>query len=257
MFTKQDLLVALKDGLYQSWFLAFSTNDTPYVLMKPEYLTTIMLGKHLSEKFGASNYLIRFEEQTKDVATRAFPVMPLPYSPQNVYGRASKDAGEEGSVDLVIYRKAAYFPETVAVIEVKNFDQRDELLIRDLDRNIEFMELSDLKKQNQIQFGVLTFFLHDKKSRTKEEANAFLAQKKQHYQQLANNYCSTNICATLTLDTLANFPELSNVEAAIVIGENGQLAIESEENHHIVYGVVCLERKSNSSLQSTVGCADE
>ncbi|MBU2570857.1 MAG: hypothetical protein KJ725_12665 [Gammaproteobacteria bacterium] len=245
MFTKKELLDAVKDGLYQSWLLAFATNDTPYVSMKPEYLTTIMLGKFLSEKLGSGSCIVRFEEQTKDVATRAFPVMPLPYTPKNVYGRASKEKGEEGSVDIVIYRQAAYFPETVAIIEVKNFDQRDELLVKDLDRNKEFMELTDPKKLNQINYGLLTFFLHDKKSVTKEEASSFIAEKTKHFQSEANNYCSAITCATLTLDTLANFPRLSNAEAASEVDENGQPVIELEENHHIVYGIICIERKSN------------
>ena len=95
MYSKSELLEEIKKGLYSSWLLAFSTNDTPYVSMKPEYMTTIMLGKHISDslasRFKSGEYMVRFEEQTKDVATRAFPVVPLPYAPKNVHGRAKKE----------------------------------------------------------------------------------------------------------------------------------------------------------------------
>ena len=256
MFTKKELLDAVKDGLYQSWRLAFATNDTPYVSMKPEYLTTIMLGKCLSEKLSVGKFIVRFEEPTKDVATRAFPLMPLPYIPKNVFGRASKETGEEGLVDIVIYRKTPSFPETVAVIEVKNFNQRDDLLARDLDRNREFMELTDLRKKNQINYGVLTFFLHDKKSRTKEEASSFVAEKARHFQALANNYRSAATSVTLILDTLVNFPRLSNAEAALGADENEQPAIDVEENHHIVYGIICIERKSSRQFNADLGGAE-
>ncbi len=246
MLIKNELLVEIKKGLYSSWYLAFSTNDTPYVSMKPEYLTTILLGKHLSEYFqsnySSDNYMVRFEEQTKDVARRAFSAMPLPYSPKNVHGRATKPEGEEGFVDITLYQQKGFFPETRVIIEVKNFDKSDTLLISDLDRNEEFMLLTEPKKYNQISFGILTFYLHDKNSRTKEEADDYLNKKTSHYQQLTNKYCSSEICATLKMDSLVNYPNLSNIEA-VELDEDGRQNIETEENHHIVFGIICMERK--------------
>ena len=247
MYSKSELLEEIRKGLYSSWLLAFSTNDTPYVSMKPEYMTTIMLGKHISDnlvsKFTSGEYMVRFEEQTKDVATRAFPVMPLPYTPKNVHGRAKKATGEEGAVDMVIYQQSEWFPVTRIIIEIKNFDQRDELLVKDLDRNKEFMELIDSKKSNQIQITVLAFFLHDKNSRTKEEAQTYINSKKDHYQKMTNKYCTNEIFSTLELDTLANLPSLSDADASEKKDEYGQPLVETEENHHIVYGVICMERK--------------
>jgi len=246
MYSNKELVEEIKKGLYSSWLLAFSTNDTPYISMKPEYMTTIMLGKHISEsldsKFSSGEYMVRFEEQTKDVAQRAFPVMPLPYTPRNVHGRAKKSTGEEGAVDMVIYQQSGWFPVTRVIIEVKNFDQRDELLIKDLDRNKEFMELTDSRKTNQIHISVLTFFLHDKNSRTKEDAELFINNKKNYYQKIANKYCTNEICTTLEIDTLVNLPCLS-VENVDELNEDGQPIVEIEENHHIVYGVISMERK--------------
>lgn len=136
MFSTSDLLTEIECGLYASWYAAFLCNDTPYTSMKPEYLTTVVLGLHLAnklqEKFRSNRYLVRFEERTKDVATCAFSCLPPPYVEMNVYGRAKKDTGEEGSVDLVIYRQQSLVPETVAVFEIKNFDQSDELLVKDI-----------------------------------------------------------------------------------------------------------------------------
>ena len=245
MFSKTDLLDQIEKGLYQSWLMAFDTNDTPYVSMKPEYLTTVLLGRQLSDwlKTDQSNerYLVRFEERTKDVATRAFAPLPLPYTPRNVHGRAKKDTGEEGAVDLVIYKQVSFFPETVAVFEIKNFDQPDGLLEKDIARNIEFMELADPKKANQIQYGVLTFFLHDKHSVTKEQASNFLSEKTAYFAQMIGQYSNPRISASLTLKTLTNAPTLTHAEAAIE-DEEGRPLIESEENHHIAYGVVLLER---------------
>jgi hypothetical protein len=245
MLTKTDLIDQIEKGLSKAWLLAFQTNDTPYVSMKPEYLTTVMLGQSisdwLSQDHSGAKCRVRFEERTKDVATRAFPCMPPPYKPRNVHGRAKKDGGEEGSVDLVIYREVSFFPETIAVFEIKNFDQADILLDKDLARNVEFMELSDPKKKNQIQFGVLTFFLLDKNSMVKEEAREFLRRKNEEYQNLIAPYTRTGIQASLKIDTLANFPRLSSAEA-LVPDENGQPAVETEECHHIAYGVVVLER---------------
>lgn len=245
MITKSNLLAQIKGGLYQAWLMAFLTNDTPYVSMKPEYLTTILLGRHLADwlKTGRQNesYFVRFEERTKDVATRAFTTLPMPYTPKNVHGRAKKESGEEGSVDLVIYRKGSFFPETVVVFEIKNFDQTDRRLELDIARNLEFMELTDRQKPNQISFAALTFFLHDKRSVTKEQANAFLEQQREHYTQLISHYSGTGVTPSLTLETLTNLPSLSHAEA-IVEDEDGRQMIESEENHHIAYGVVLLER---------------
>lgn len=247
MYSKNELLDEIKRGLYSSWLLAFSTNDTPYVSMKPEYMTTIMLGRHLSDSLASKHtygeYKVRFEEQTKDVATRAFPVMPLPCTPKNVHGRAKKETGEEGAVDIVIYQKLEWFPVTRAIIEVKNFDQRDELLIKDLDRNKEFMELVDNNKTNQIQIAALTFFLHDERSRTIEEADSYIKTKKDHYQTITSKYCTKELCATLRLDTLINKPSLSDAEACENSDQYGRPIVDTEENHHIVYGVISIERK--------------
>jgi hypothetical protein len=245
MLDKTDLIREIERGLYKSWLMAFQTNDTPYVSMKPEYLTTIILGQSLSEwlskVYTSTKYRVRFEERTKDVATRAFPCMPLPYKPRNVHGRAKKDSGEEGSVDLVIYREVSFFPETLAVFEIKNFDQADALLDKDLARNMEFMELSDPQKQNQIQFGVLTFFMLDKSSRVKEQASEFLRQKTSEYQKLIAPYTRNGIHASLKIETLTNYPKFSNADP-LTSDENGQPAVETEETHHIAYGVVLLER---------------
>lgn len=249
MFAKDDFLKEIKSGLYSAWYFSFLTNDTPYVSMKPEYLTTVMLGQHLldvlSKNFSNGTYLIRFEEQTKDVATRAFSVPPFPCKQHNVHGRAKKSSGEEGSVDLTIYRQTKFLPETIAIIEVKNFDQRDDLLIKDLDRNSEFIGLSQPSKQNNIIFTFLTFFLNDKESRTQEEADLYINQKKQHYQKITNGYCTRTIDATLTIDTLANYPLLTD-STANEPDENGQTQVELEEHHHIVYGVICMTRKDIS-----------
>jgi hypothetical protein len=245
MLDKADLIREIERGLYKSWLLAFQTNDTPYVSMKPEYMTTIMLGQSLSEwlskDHSGARCRVRFEEQTKDVATRAFPCMPLPYKPKNVRGRAKKDSGEEGAVDLVIYRESSFFPETIAVFEVKNFDQSDALLDKDLVRNMEFMELSDPQKQNQIAFGVLTFFLLDKSSRVQEQASEFLRRKTSEYQPLIAPYTRSGILASLQIKTLANYSSLSSADA-LTPDENGQPTVETEENYHIAYGLVLLER---------------
>lgn len=249
MFTASELIPVIKDGLYASWLAAFSSNDTPYISMKPEYLTTVVLGLHLSktlqERYSSVRYLVRFEERTKDVATRAFPPLPLPYRSKNVHGRAKKDTGEEGSVDLVIYKQSSFFPETVAVFEIKNFDQSDELLLKDIERNMEFLELVDSGKNNQIQFGVLTFFLHDKLSRIKEEADQFLREKTEYFSKMAAQFNKNGIRSKLTITTLANYPSLTKSEA-LNLDEDGRFMIESEENHHIAFGIVLLERIINS-----------
>ena len=113
MLVKTGLIREIERGLHKSWLMAFQTNDTPYVSMKPEYLTTIMLGqslsKWLSDDHSGAKCRVRFEERTQDVATRAFRCMPPPYKPRNVHGR-KKEGGEEGSVDhftLHIYASIA------------------------------------------------------------------------------------------------------------------------------------------------------
>lgn len=248
MFSTPDLLAEIERGLYASWHAAFLSNDTPYISMKPEYLTTMLLGLHLSEKlqeaFSSIRYVVRFEERTKDVATRAFPPLPLPYRPKNVHGRAKKDTGEEGAVDLVIYKQPSFFPETVAVFEIKNLDQSDALLVKDIERNMEFIELTESGKNNQIQYGVLTFFLHDKLSRVKEEADEFLREKTVYFSQMAAPFNRNGISSTLTLKTLANYPSLTRSEA-LEPDEDGRPEIETEENHHIAYGIVLLARNLN------------
>jgi hypothetical protein len=245
MFSTADLLTEIECGLYAAWHAAFLSNDTPYISMKPEYLTTVVLGLHLSKKlqevFFSTRYLVRFEERTKDVATRAFPPLPLPYLEKNIHGRAKKDSGEEGSVDLVIYKQTSLFPETVAVFEIKNFDQSDGLLVKDIERNMEFIELTEPGKNNQIQYGVLTFFLHDKLSIVKEQADAFLREKTEYFSQMAAPFNRNGISSTLTLKTLANYPDLKKGEAC-ELDDDCRLVIESEENYHIVYGIVLLER---------------
>ncbi|MDR3480945.1 MAG: hypothetical protein P4L91_09555 [Burkholderiaceae bacterium] len=257
MFSKAELLAQIKSGLYKSWLAAFATNDSPYVSMKPEYLTTVMLGTSLSEwlsnRKDGNKYLVRFEEHTTTVATHAFPAIPPPLEEKHVYGRATNLAikrgvlkegeakAERGAVDFVIYKNNAITHETLAVFEIKNFDRSDELLCADIERNLEFMELSDLAKQNGIKFGVLTFFLHDKDSMTKEQAIDFINRARQRYADLVAPYGRERIECTLALDTLTNFPSLSNAQA-IEEDDDGRQAIETEENHHIVYGVVVLER---------------
>jgi hypothetical protein len=245
VFSSADLLVQIENGLHESWRAAFSTNDTPFVSMKPEYLTTVVLGLHLSSWLQKSHptdkYIVRFEEKTKDVATRAFAPLPLPYRPKNVHGRAKKESGEEGSVDLVLYKNQSFFPETIAIFEIKNFDQPNVLLIKDIERNIEFMELTDPAKQNQIQFSVLTFFLHDKNSVIQEQAKKFLAEKTSEFSAIAARHNRNGISSSLTLKTLVNYPNLSNKDA-LELDTDGRPAIESEENHHIAFGIILLQR---------------
>jgi hypothetical protein len=245
VFTETDLLSQIEIGLYKSWLSAFSTNDTPFISMKPEYLTTVVLGLHVSEwltkDYPSDRFIVRFEERTKDVATRAFPPLPLPCRPKNVHGRAKKEMGEEGSVDLVVYRQGSFFPETIAVFEVKNFDQPSELLEKDIERNLEFMGLTDPEKSNQIQFGILTFFLHDRDSLVKEQADQFIARKKTEFSAMANKYNGVGISSKLTLKTLANYPCFSSKDAQEP-DEDGRFSIESEENHHVAFGVILLQR---------------
>lgn len=245
MFSEADLLSQIESGLYASWHAAFSLNDTPFISMKPEYLTTLILGLHLSDwlkkDHSSDRYLVRFEERTKDVATRAFPLLPLPYRPRNVHGRAKKESGEEGSVDLVVYRQVSSLPETIAVFEVKNFDQPNDLLVKDIERNLEFMKLVDQGKSNQVQFGVLTFFLHDRSSVVKEQADQFLANKTAEFTAIAAKYNSIEISSKLILKTLVNYPILSSKDA-LEPDEDGRPAVEAEENHHIAFGVILLQR---------------
>lgn len=246
MIAANDLLKEVEAGLRKAWLASFAMNDSPYISMRPEYLTTVVLGIHLSEwlanKCPTEKYVVRLEEQTKDVAKQAFPALPLPYRSKNVHGRAKKESGEEGLVDAVIYRNSAMFPETVAVIEVKNFDQPNDLLEKDLIRNQEFMELTDPVKPNQIQFALLTFFLHDKKSRVAEDAENFIRAKVTAFSSLADKYSTPSIRASVTIKTLANYPSLTAETALLPVEDGGPPAIDLEENHHIVFGAVLMER---------------
>jgi hypothetical protein len=64
MLEKTDLIHEIERGLYKSWLMAFQTNDTPYVSMKPEYLTTIMLGQSLSEWLSNDHAVRRAEQRS-------------------------------------------------------------------------------------------------------------------------------------------------------------------------------------------------
>jgi hypothetical protein len=131
---------------------------------------------------------------------------------------------------------------SVADFEFKNFDQSNGLLQRDIDRNLEFMELTDSIKSNQIQLGVLTFFLHDKNSIIKEDAVQFLTEKALEFSAMAAKYNRAGISLKLTLKALVNYLELSR-NYAQPLNKVDSHSFESEENHHIAFGVILLQRK--------------
>lgn len=221
------------EGLRSAWNFNRQATDSLSAASYPEYLTSVLVGQKLLEwgedAIPSAPYIVQLERQVNYVASRCFKSPPVIGS-KKMPTRSGKPGKGRERFDVVLYEPGQGLLElTRAVVEIKDFKASPSPLKRDLGRLQLLLDLADDRIENACLIGAVTFFLLDKRSVGKVEAQKFITRRRKKLETLAASYNSPTIAASLLLRTVGLPPDPGDPD---------------DDARHVVGGVIWLARRS-------------
>lgn len=250
-----DLEKHLKDGLrngyYQNQVLHTSSIDNETSII--EYLLTVNVAQQLIEWNKEKNweYSLYVEYPTEKFFKNAF----LPYMevgedlfdtdiihPQVTKSLKDNEDIRTGRIDLVVCRekiKFSDFKETLVGLEFKGINPNLDKVIKDIDRLVLAIEMSDPEFQNSIQSGYCLYIKKlggDKRLSTKETLGKAMGKSIENLKKVINEKATKT---SATIDVLTDVVSIKTKEDFEAQGNKEDLtADEVAEGSKIVFSVL-------------------
>ena len=243
----KDIENKILEGINSTYVDIIRFNREHNAIIKPEYIITVNIAQKISEineKYNPDEFPLRIK-----LEERARKVLNL----CKVYDDAksindlfilnkcreldSKIKPKE-RVDIVIYD---YNDKPITVIEVKKFTEYPNLLIKDINRNLNFLGWFNQKLYDTILKNTyLVFLINDKDAVTENDINTHVAKIKKDYEKFIaemniNNHINSDVKVYSITDSLINNSEV-NLPQDIK-------QLKFEERHHYLCVIIKFERQ--------------
>jgi hypothetical protein len=253
MNSESDIINKLKQAMVTSCDDAFYFSDDETQLIDAEYLLTVNAAKAIKELnhcFGTP-YKVCLENNSKKFASSCTPLMSEKNA-DNFLGyksviRRSNNTKRPGKIDIAVYVDRNAIDTPLCAIEVKGFNPSKLLIIKDLERNAEYFDLTSPTGSSILAFSVF-IALHSYKgvwNDKKEKSN--IAKVKKRYEK----YIDTNN----NINNLSHSVDTFTIRRGVLLDLNDphiqEHGLQGDENYHFI-GVV-LTTKKNITSQSCAG----
>lgn len=251
MSREQDIIGKLKNAIIASCddALCFSDNETKPI--DAEYLLTVNAAKAISElnDYFGTPYKICLENSTQKFATSCTPLIKWKESKNSksfeTSVRTRNDTKRSGKIDIAIYTSEEALADTpLCAIEIKGFNPRKPLIVKDLERNAEYFNITSATGSSTLPFAVFVA-LHSYKGVWDEtKANSNISKLEKRYR----NYINSNN----SLSKLDQNVEVFQIRRGTVPDPDDpyiqEIGLQGNEDYQFL-GVVLTTKKSNKCMQ--------
>lgn len=157
------LNTAIFNGLNDACHESVRFNQFLYPDIKPEYLLTVNVAQSILAEF-QDELIIKIEEQTKSFKKASLGINDLLDFQSNYL--KNFNLIKRGRIDIAIHDKDGY---SICPIEIKGFNSSKNLIKKDINRIIHFIDSNDSK--NSIKYGVSAFLVEHKRCILKSKMN--------------------------------------------------------------------------------------
>ncbi|MRX27282.1 hypothetical protein [Kangiella sp. HZ709] len=237
---KKAMETSCDDALY------FSDDETN--LIDAEYLLTVNSAKaiqELNQGFGVP-YKIRLEDNTKRFATACTPILGKKPA-DNFMGfksvaRCQNDTRRPGKIDIAIYIDSNGFDQAFCPIEVKGFNANKREIVKDLQRNADYFNLSSPTGKSELPFAFFVALHSYQKvwSDSKEAKNIEKVERK-YEGYIAEDDELKKLCHKIDVTTIrrGSLPEQDDPYIQ-------QFGLNGDEDYHFI-GVIVVTQKCEST----------
>jgi hypothetical protein len=244
MNSELDIINKLKESMKTSCDDAFYFSDDETQLIDAEYLLTVNAAKSIKElnHYFGSPYRICLENDTKKFASACTPLMTK-VKADNFLGyksviRTPNNTRRSGKIDIAIYTDQNSIDIPLCAIEVKGFNPNKPLIIKDLERNAEYFNLTSRTGDSTLPFAVF-IALHSYKgvwSDEKEQSN--ISKVKNRYQ----NYIDGN----KNLNSLSQSVDVFTIRRGVIPDSNElhiqEHGLQGDEDYLFIGAVVTTKK---------------
>jgi hypothetical protein len=227
---------AIFQGLRDACFESVRFNQFLYPDIKPEYLLTVNIAQSLLAEF-PDEFVIKIEEQTEDFKRTSTELGDL----IRFFNTLKNFVIERnGRIDIGLHNKLG---DSIGLIEVKGFNQPDNLIVKDIERIIDF--LSDTHGLNNIYFGVSAFLVEHKMCCLKTKKQEGIDSFKDRYSKLIDSEFKEHygtIDFKINVDT--SYDELMTDEEFESIDDEDMADTLKEKAHYIGVAIEVIKKGS-------------
>ena len=228
--------------------IQFTENFAP--ILNTEYLITVNIAQKISKlgPIGEGNPTkVYLEEPTKTFSSKCVPLMKSViiknYFNNNVVFRKPKNTDRNGRIDISVYEDALSGLEDkpVCAIEVKGVGPSKKLVIKDLNRNLEYFKLFCKTGPSIIEFTAFSAMYSYPKSINSSEEKTNNDIVKDKYEKYLNSIAlPSNVEAEIKEFTVSKFLREPGYQSPEFEYED-----DSHELHHLVGVIVIFRWESN------------
>lgn len=237
------------EGLKSTYQDLLKFNKEQNSIIKPEYIITVNIAQKISDINSSNNpddypIRIKLEERARkflslckvyDLATdfnELFTMNKWRILESNIIPKSKQ------RLDIAIYNKK---DEPISVIEVKKFTEYPTLLLKDINRNLNFLGWYNSKLYDSLlKTAFIVFLINDKDSVRDTEINTRKSQIKSNYDSFISNLnIDQSIKVEINVETLSE--SLLNQTDNSLPDDFQQ--DKFEKRHHFLYVIIKFERK--------------
>ncbi|ELJ8531306.1 hypothetical protein RUK45_003383 [Vibrio cholerae] len=156
-----DIFEKTKEGMCSALSDAVSFTENFASIANAEYLITTNVAQKISELGplrGPAQISTHVEMPTKDFASKCVPLMKQPIVKnfsdlhKKTVFRKPKNTERNGRIDIAVLKQGTLENTPICAIELKGFNPAKNLVIKDLNRNLEYFKLYCSTGKSQIEF---------------------------------------------------------------------------------------------------------
>ncbi|CAI2302480.1 hypothetical protein [Vibrio parahaemolyticus] len=160
---ERDIVESTKKGLKSALYDAHSFTESFSSITSAEYILTVNVAQQISKlgpKKGPALITINVEMQTKKFASMCVPLMkktpiskPSKGFPRNkTVFRTPKNTSRNGKIDIAVLKQGTLEDKPVCAIELKGFNPTKGLVIKDIERNLDYFSFTGQTGKSKIEF---------------------------------------------------------------------------------------------------------
>lgn len=250
MPTKDEFQTAIFTGLTNACEDAYHFTGEVNSKIRPEYIVTVNVAKGLFTINGRQSgygyeFILKFEEDTPTFAMACVPQM-IADNIFNMKTRGFQDTDRSGKIDICVYDQSGDKP--ICPIEVKGFCPSKAEVVKDLERNLQLLELIDKETgASTLEFAFLAALEEHKNCLTEKNIDTGLAKVKAKYEKRLKTFKGKLKDIELTVTTKTVAKNLIAAGTSFAGMDDMDIADRVAETYHFVGVIMTLEKKKSSS----------
>lgn len=250
MPSREEFQTAIFTGLTNACEDAHHFTGEVNAKIKPEYIVTVNVAKGLfTINNGLAGYgyefIIKFEEDTPTFAMACVP-QTVADDILNMKIRGFQDTDRSGKIDICVYDQFGDKP--ICPIEVKDFSPSKAEVLKDLERNLQLLELVDKETgTSTLEFAFLAALEEHKNCLSEKNIDKGLEIIKTKYEKRLKPFKDKLKDIEITVITKTVAKNLICAGTSFAGMDDMDIADRVAETYHFVGVIITLEKKRSSS----------